>query len=175
VIARTERSRQGLGEVVAGLGGAVLLVALLAPVGWFEELSNGGITGQGTGEPPRSLTAWDEFGLWLIPIALAAATPLVQLVLNRTGRSIPSTIRLLVAAGVLAVLTVGVVSELTYSLPPCCDQAYWVPSAEAGLIPAAVGAGLLALGTLASWLRQRPGSLTRTGQAGRIGECSATG
>jgi hypothetical protein len=174
VIARTERSRPGLGEVVAGLGGAVLLVALLAPVEWFEELSTRGFTGQGTGEPLRSLTAWDAFGLWLMPIALAAATPLVDLALKRTGRSIRSPIRGLVEAAGLAVLSVGVVLELTYSLPPCCDQIYTLPSAEAGLIPAVVGAGLLALGTLASWLRQRPGSLTRTGQTDGIGDRTAT-
>jgi hypothetical protein len=168
-------SRPGVGELVAGLGGAALLVALLAPIEWFEELSTGGITGQGTGEPPRSLTPLDEFGLWLIPIAMAAAIPLVDLALKRTGRRIPSPIRLLVVAAGLAVLIVGVVLELTYSLPPCCDQIYTLPSAEAGLIPAAVGAGLLALGTLASWLRQRPGSRTKTGQTERIGDRPATG
>jgi hypothetical protein len=153
----------------------MLLIALLAPIEWFEELSTGGFTGEGTGGPPRSLTAWDEFGPWLIPIALAAATPLVELALKRTGRSIPATIRLLALAAGLAVLTIGVVSELTYSLPPCCDRIYTLPSAEAGLIPAAVGAGLLALGTLASWLQRRLGSPTSTGQRQRIGDRAATG
>jgi hypothetical protein len=158
VAALGEKRRLHAFELLAMLGAGVLLVALLAPVQWFVERSTGGLTGQGTGEPPQGLTAWAAFGPWIVPVALAAAVPPVDLTLRRAGWRLAPTVGLLVVVAGLAVLSVGVVAELTYARPACCDATYTVPSARAGLFLAAVAAPLLLLGTLLDWRRRGPGS-----------------
>lgn len=107
MIVRSRQSSLGLGDLVAALGGAVLLVAILAPIDWVTEESTGGITGQGTGEPPQGLTAFDLFGVALVPLAFAAAVSPAELALAQVGRTIVAGARLAIVATGLIVLGVG--------------------------------------------------------------------
>jgi hypothetical protein len=147
-----ERPSSHRGDAIAALGGVVLLLSLLVPIEWFKETSTGGLTGQGTGEPPQSVSAYEAFGLWLVPVAAAAAMPVIQVALSRVSRPITARVRWVGVGVGIAVLVVGVVVELAYALPDCCDQIYTAPSVELGLIPAALGAAALALGTISAGL-----------------------
>ena len=156
MIVRIRESPAGVGDLVAALGGVALLVAIAVPVDWVTEESTGGISGQGTGEPPQGLTAFDLLGWALSPLALAAVVPLAELALAQVGRTIVAGARLVFVAAGLVVLVVDTGIALTYSLPPCCDQIYTMPSPEAGLFLALAGGALLALGTGIAWLQTRP-------------------
>jgi hypothetical protein len=148
--------RERLGaELVAALGGAVLLIALLAPIDWFSEESWGGFAGRNS-LADRSVTAWEAFGGWLIPAAIAGLAATLHLPARAAGLRIPWELRLLLAFLGLAVLFVATWSELAYTQPGCCDIPYFRPVPQAGFLIGGVGGTLLLFGTLASWPRRYP-------------------
>jgi hypothetical protein len=148
--------RLAVSEFVAALGGAILLVALLAPIVWFHEISTGGLDGTGAGAPNRELTAMDAFGGWVLPPALAAALLTIQLPLRRIGRGLRWALRMAVVGAGLVVLLVAVLSEANADYPPCCDMVYWQPQARIGFLIGGVGGTLLLFGVLANWPGRLP-------------------
>jgi hypothetical protein len=148
--------RPARAEAIACLGGAMLLACLVLPLVWFDEDPTGGLDGNGGGAPTRSLTAIDAFGAWLVPMAIGASIPLVDLVARFAGRHVPWELRLLLVGCGLLVLLVAVFFELTYDLPPCCDMIYVQPVARIGFLLGGVSATLLLFGTLASWPGRMP-------------------
>jgi hypothetical protein len=148
--------RLAVSEFVAALGGAILLVALLAPIVWFHEMSTGGFDGTGAGAPDRELTAMDAFGGWVLPAVLAATLSLLRVPLRRARRGLPWELFMAVVGVGLVILFVAVLSKASIDYPPCCDMVYWQPQARLGFLIGGVGGTLLLFGTLACWPRRLP-------------------
>lgn len=146
-----ERGKPRGAELVACVGGLALIASLLLPIEWFREVATGGIAGNGGGLAPDSVTALDALGAWVIPVLVGAAAPLLDLIARPVGKGIPWELRLVLVAVGLGVLLIGVVSELAYQSPPCCDLIYMQPQARIGFLLGGASAALLLFGTLASW------------------------
>ena len=111
--AAVDPSNRKTGEVLVAVGGAILLVALLVPIDWFAEQNMGGIAGRNP-DADRMLTAWEAFGLWLIPCVLAATAPLCNLLARSIRRRVPWELRILLVLVGLPVVLLATLTELAY-------------------------------------------------------------
>jgi hypothetical protein len=156
LIARVENHQIRWSELCALAGGVLLLVALIAPLGWIKNVDSGGLTGQGCGRGTVRLTATEILGLWLIPVIIAALTPIAEFGLRISGRSITPAVRLIAVVVGLGVLAIGVTSEVGWaSVDP--DACYWQSTGLVGLIVGGIGSALLLIWIVAGWssMRQR--------------------
>lgn len=136
---------------MAALGGILLVVALVAPIDWFKEVSSGGLSGDGTGEPPRYLSAWEEFGLWSVLVGAAGVAGIAALWTRawpgRVGASV-------IAVGVLT-LAVALLIANAGSTADSPDQIYEATRVEEGSILAALGAALVSGGAVGCAMARR--------------------